>query len=143
MTSFHCVRSNSRGELGFLTDTRRLNVALTRAKYGIVIIGNPSTLKCCNDWLDLIIHFQTNNCLVCGSSLSYLSAYSIIPSKTNHLSMNAIGQQLRNLQPANFSMEDDYMGIGSSALSQVQGNSKFDYDIPTSEVSTGFEDTGI
>ena len=41
---FSCVRNNKRGELGFLTDYRRINVALTRAKYGMIIIGNERTL---------------------------------------------------------------------------------------------------
>jgi superfamily I DNA and/or RNA helicase len=41
---FVTVRSNVHGELGFLTDMRRLNVVMTRAKTGVVIIGNKSTL---------------------------------------------------------------------------------------------------
>ena len=39
-----CVRSNERQGIGFLREPRRLNVALTRAKRGIIIIGNPRVL---------------------------------------------------------------------------------------------------
>ncbi len=38
------VRSNDKGEIGFLSDARRINVALTRAKKKLVVIGDFSTL---------------------------------------------------------------------------------------------------
>jgi len=38
------VRSNDRSEIGFLKDYRRLNVALTRARYKLVIVGDMATL---------------------------------------------------------------------------------------------------
>jgi len=39
------VRSNRKGELGFLRDLRRLNVSLTRAKRKLILIGDSSTLS--------------------------------------------------------------------------------------------------
>lgn len=38
------VRSNERGEIGFLKDYRRMNVAMTRAKLKLVMIGDSATL---------------------------------------------------------------------------------------------------
>jgi superfamily I DNA and/or RNA helicase len=38
------VRANERGEIGFLNDLRRMNVAITRARMKLVILGNAVTL---------------------------------------------------------------------------------------------------
>ena len=38
------VRSNDAGELGFLSDIRRMNVALTRARKKLVVIGDGATI---------------------------------------------------------------------------------------------------
>ncbi len=51
------VRSNEKGEIGFLSDTRRMNVALTRAKQKLVVIGDSATLgqhKFYKDFLEYI-----------------------------------------------------------------------------------------
>lgn len=39
------VRSNLEGELGFLVDKRRMNVALTRARRKLIVIGDSATLS--------------------------------------------------------------------------------------------------
>ncbi len=39
------VRANQRGEVGFLAETRRMNVALTRARRKLIVVGDSGTLS--------------------------------------------------------------------------------------------------
>ena len=51
---YSCVRSNDRNAIGFSSDMKRLNVVLTRAKFGLFLIGNPVCM--CGDvnWMNYI-----------------------------------------------------------------------------------------
>lgn len=48
------TRSNPEGTIGFLSDTRRMNVAMTRARKKLVIIGDSATLSRLPFYADLI-----------------------------------------------------------------------------------------
>ena len=58
------VRSNDYGNIGFLKDLRRLNVAITRAKRKLIIIGNKETLKDNPTYSRLVQFVEDENLLV-------------------------------------------------------------------------------
>jgi ATP-dependent RNA/DNA helicase IGHMBP2 len=54
------VRSNPRGEVGFLADVRRINVAMTRARRKLIIIGDSATLAAHPFYQALLAHFEAS-----------------------------------------------------------------------------------
>ncbi|MED6176527.1 hypothetical protein PIB30_089119 [Stylosanthes scabra] len=57
------VRSNGAGKIGFLSNRQRTNVALTRARYCLWILGNASTLmKREGVWKKLVLDAKERNC---------------------------------------------------------------------------------
>lgn len=61
---FSAVRSNLLKELGFLRDSRRLNVAITRAKRGLIIVGDSKVLRSCRHWNALLEHCHDEGCVL-------------------------------------------------------------------------------
>jgi len=61
-----CVRSSESQGIGFLSDPRRLNVALTRARLGLILLGNPRVLSKNPLWAALLLHFKEYDTLVEG-----------------------------------------------------------------------------
>jgi ATP-dependent RNA/DNA helicase IGHMBP2 len=64
------VRANSQGEIGFLNDHRRMNVAMTRAKMKLVMVGDSATLGNSPFYSQIIDYV--------GEHDGYLSAYEIL-----------------------------------------------------------------
>jgi len=62
-----CVRSNEYQGIGFLADPRRLNVALTRARYGVLVVGNARLLGKNPLWNAFLSFLQERDCLVDGA----------------------------------------------------------------------------
>ncbi|XP_041464914.1 regulator of nonsense transcripts 1-like [Lytechinus variegatus] len=61
-----CVRANDHQGIGFLNDPRRLNVALTRGRYGVIIVGNPKVLSRHPLWNHLLTYYKEQKVLVEG-----------------------------------------------------------------------------
>jgi regulator of nonsense transcripts 1 len=58
-----CVRTGL--TIGFVKDRRRMNVSLTRARYGLVIIGNRDSLsRDSNEWAELCGHFADKKAII-------------------------------------------------------------------------------
>ncbi len=53
------VRSNEQREIGFLADTRRTNVALTRARRGLIVIGDSATLGSHPFYASMLEYFES------------------------------------------------------------------------------------
>lgn len=45
-----CVRANEGCRCGFLSDARRANVSLTRARHGLIVVGHAQTLQADQTW---------------------------------------------------------------------------------------------
>lgn len=54
------VRDNEQGSIGFLKDLRRMNVAITRAKMKLIVVGNCTTLSQTDFYSQLIEYFYYN-----------------------------------------------------------------------------------
>ncbi|KAL8392977.1 hypothetical protein RB595_002967 [Gaeumannomyces hyphopodioides] len=99
-----CVRSNENQGIGFLSDPRRLNVALTRAKYGVVIIGNPKVLSKHELWHHLLVHFRDRKCLVDG------------PLTNLQTSLLQFGRPRQSLRPARFTQQNQQYAPGNAGF---------------------------
>lgn len=55
MIIINTVRSNKDKQIGFLKDRRRMNVAMSRAKELLIIIGDRKTLVNYEDWNKVLL----------------------------------------------------------------------------------------
>jgi len=63
------VRSNNRQNVGFLSDFRRLNVAITRAKNALIMVGNFKTLQGDTDLKSLLVDAKQRRCVHDSNSI--------------------------------------------------------------------------
>ncbi|KAL3311441.1 ATP-dependent helicase NAM7 [Cichlidogyrus casuarinus] len=85
---FSCVRSNEKGCIGFLREPRRLNVALTRARRGMIIHGNAETLARSKVSVFIVIKVSILQEKVWCSLLSHYSKHDLIHSSESSYQFN-------------------------------------------------------
>ena len=97
---FSAVRSNQLKELGFLRDSRRLNVAITRSKRGLIIVGDQTVLRTCRHWAALL-----DSCTDRGCSMDELDL-----NGERGLIMHLVSEEVEDSNP-DMDMDDEFYGL--------------------------------
>ena len=61
---FSCVRAAGSKGIGFLSDVRRMNVALTRSKHFLFVIANTRSITVNPYWRDLVSHAREKEAVI-------------------------------------------------------------------------------
>ena len=101
---FSGVRSNQMKELGFLRDERRLNVAITRAKKGLIVVGDPLVLRTCKHWSALIDSCADRECVLTQKEY-YNHIQPVVAEGTQE------DERERRLSSLDFDNDDLLMGL--------------------------------
>ncbi|KAK6253995.1 hypothetical protein QUC31_015715 [Theobroma cacao] len=59
---FSCVRASKDRGIGFVSDFRRMNVGITRAKSSVLVVGSASTLRRDEHWSNLVESAEKRGC---------------------------------------------------------------------------------
>ncbi|XP_076462248.1 3'-5' exoribonuclease HELZ2-like isoform X2 [Babylonia areolata] len=84
-----------RSNLGFITDRNQVNVALTRARRGLFIVGNVKLLHCDDVWRHLVERYQRLGCCVDDPALFPPPPAPRIRHRQRHVQHTATGDWQR------------------------------------------------
>ncbi|KAI5159786.1 regulator of nonsense transcripts 1 [Nematocida ausubeli] len=126
------VRTNG---IGFLNDYRRMNVALTRAKYTVIILGCVRLLEKDKIWKQLVTHLRTN--------LQICTRLELFRRLTNSSKMQGNGQKAeseelfrRRTNPPKILSKEPEKELESPKSGSVKTNEIDTDELETDEIDT-------
>lgn len=122
---FSCVRASPAGNVGFLSDIRRMNVGITRAKSSLWILGNSQSLMRGEYWKKLIVDAQDRGCYTTGDlPAMFMKHSSSFPAKAHPKSKNLVPQNAAKVNP-----------ISTSDTSRNETSKDISKDLPSRSLS--------
>lgn len=125
------TETNSNRGIGFVADVRRMNVALTRAKHSLWILGNVRTLQTNKNWGALVKDAKDRN-LVLSFKKPYASVFNSLSKKSNCASddiskqINRHTEQPRRFNPSSKNKRGHHEAQSSDS-GQAKKKSKVQY----------------
>jgi senataxin len=125
---FSCVRASPAGSVGFLSDVRRMNVGITRAKSSLWILGNSDSLARGVVWKRLLDDAQERNSYISGDLHGMLRKQSSsFPAKSRALVKQpkgsvsdhaGAGKQMRSAETDHSKVQTNSMKIKKEDMNQ-------------------------
>lgn len=135
---FSCVRASVTGGIGFLSDIRRMNVGITRAKSSLWVLGNSQSLMKGEFWGRLIQDAKSRDRYTNGNVIELLKEplldYSSKPStmrtgsSTSNVTLNTkVDFEMQDAPKTGSAVIGPHEHTArSSPVDQIMGNSPFD-----------------
>ena len=96
-----CVRAHSSNQnIGFLADIRRMNVALTRARFSLLVVGNAASLEGNRHWVSFVEYAKTHDCYISVASLSDIDRFASAPVSQEEPPLSKGNELPSSSQPA-------------------------------------------
>lgn len=124
---FSAVRSNPRGNVGFLADWRRLNVMLTRARRGLIVFGTAATLSTDPTWQRWLAWCGSNHAIHGLANLQHMLIQQQLPVPRPPSPSGGARELLkssRRNRSSSSRSKSQRSGSGSRSMSMSQSRSK-------------------